>query len=255
MTQTPGPARAGRRRARCALGTVAVALALILPTGCTDGGGPSLPVGGLALAVTAARTVTRHDEPGTVTLTFALNPPDAGSTVVALLAAPPSSALEVLADGSAVIRDATGAMVTGVAAPVGPVGPGRRYDVLAPDLLAVVVDAEVDPAVATASDGSAVEVSVRISDRAIDSVEWGEREGGRSLAVVPTAWARTAGDAGLALAWSQVVAAEPDAASATMYDQLLCHTIGAPDKAAWNLEPWRPDVGTLAVLAASCNPT
>ena len=31
--------------------------------------------------------------------------------------------------------------------------------------------------------------------------------------------------------------------------------IGAPDKATWNLEPWRPDVGLFAVLAGACNPT
>jgi hypothetical protein len=40
-----------------------------------------------------------------------------------------------------------------------------------------------------------------------------------------------------------------------MHDQLVCHGIGAPDKATWNLEPWRPDVGLLAVLAAGCNPS
>ena len=39
-----------------------------------------------------------------------------------------------------------------------------------------------------------------------------------------------------------------------MYDQLACHAVGAPDKAAWNLVPWRPDVGTVAAFAAACNP-
>ncbi len=39
-----------------------------------------------------------------------------------------------------------------------------------------------------------------------------------------------------------------------MHDQLTCHALGAPDKETWNLEPWRPDVGLLAVLAAACNP-
>jgi hypothetical protein len=40
-----------------------------------------------------------------------------------------------------------------------------------------------------------------------------------------------------------------------MRDQLACHALGAPDKATWNLEPWRPDVGLLLIMAAGCNPT
>ncbi|MBX9245936.1 DUF2599 domain-containing protein, partial [Actinotalea ferrariae] len=83
---------------------------------------------------------------------------------------------------------------------------------------------------------------------------WGEREGGRSLAVAPAPWVRGGSTAGLALLEAQLVASEPEAASATMQDQLLCHVIGAPDKETWNLEPWRPDVGLVRVLAAQCNP-
>ncbi|WP_414647956.1 DUF2599 domain-containing protein [Cellulomonas sp.] len=40
-----------------------------------------------------------------------------------------------------------------------------------------------------------------------------------------------------------------------MHDQFLCHALGAADKATWNLEPWRPDVGSMATLMARCNPT
>ncbi|MDM7829703.1 DUF2599 domain-containing protein [Cellulomonas edaphi] len=84
---------------------------------------------------------------------------------------------------------------------------------------------------------------------------WGNREGGESLAVTPTAWARNGGLAAQRLTWDQLVAAEPDADSQTMHDQLTCHELGAPDKATWNLEPWRPQVDGLAMIAARCNPT
>lgn len=92
---------------------------------------------------------------------------------------------------------------------------------------------------------------------ALGSAVWAQREGegGRSLAVVPEPWVRGAGDAALDLLAAQVVAVAPEADSATMRDQLRCHHIGAPDKASWNLEPWRPDVGLFGTVAARCNPT
>ncbi|MFF2269158.1 DUF2599 domain-containing protein [Cellulosimicrobium cellulans] len=99
------------------------------------------------------------------------------------------------------------------------------------------------------------DVVVPLGTRAVRTTDWGEREGGRSLAVDPTAWARAAGQAGQELVWAQVVAAEPEVDTPTMHDQLVCHAVGAPDKATWNLEPWRPDVGLLATMAARCNPT
>ncbi len=101
---------------------------------------------------------------------------------------------------------------------------------------------------------TAWDVVVPLGTRAVRSTDWGEREGGRSLAVDPTAWARSAGQAGRELVWAQVVAAEPEADTPTMHDQLVCHAVGAPDKATWNLEPWRPDVGLLATMSARCNP-
>ncbi|QDP76978.1 DUF2599 domain-containing protein [Cellulosimicrobium cellulans] len=107
---------------------------------------------------------------------------------------------------------------------------------------------------ATTDDAAAWDVVVPLGTRAVRSTDWGEREGGRSLAVDPTAWARAAGQAGRELVWAQVVAAEPEADTSTMHDQLVCHAVGAPDKATWNLEPWRPDVGLLATMSARCNP-
>lgn len=87
------------------------------------------------------------------------------------------------------------------------------------------------------------------------SARWGTHDGGRSLAVDPSTWARDAGTAGAEATWAAVVRAHPDAATSGMHDQLTCHAIGAPHKATWNLEPWRPDVGLLATIAARCNPT
>lgn len=107
---------------------------------------------------------------------------------------------------------------------------------------------------ATTDDAGAWEVVVPLGTRAVRSTDWGEREGGLSLAVDPTAWARAAGQAGQELVWAQVVAAEPEADTPTMHDQLVCHAVGALDKATWNLEPWRPDVGLLATMSARCNP-
>jgi Protein of unknown function (DUF2599) len=98
-------------------------------------------------------------------------------------------------------------------------------------------------------------VTTTLGTAALAGATWGEREGGRSLAVDPTAWARDAGVAGRDVLWAALVTAEPEADSPAVHDQLVCHAIGAPDKATWNLEPWRPDVGLVAVLAARCNPT
>jgi len=84
---------------------------------------------------------------------------------------------------------------------------------------------------------------------------WTTQEGGRSLAVVPAPWVRTGGLAAQDALWAAVVAKVPEADSKTMHDQMLCHALGAPDKASWNLEPWRPKVDSLTMLAAGCNPT
>jgi hypothetical protein len=93
---------------------------------------------------------------------------------------------------------------------------------------------------------------------ALISATWSDTnqaEGGRSLAVVPAAWVRDSfSEAALTQLWAEVIAAQPDADTPGMYDQLVCHALGAPHKASWNIEPWRPDVGLPAVIAAACNP-
>ena len=95
--------------------------------------------------------------------------------------------------------------------------------------------------------------SLWLATKAVESLDWGTREGGRSLAVTPTPWARSGALAAEAGVWA-AMSADPDAAVPTMRAQLDCHLLGARDKATWNLEPWRPDVDTATMIATSCNP-
>ena len=151
------------------------------------------------------------------------------------LATPPGTVATVLSDTSAVLRDADGRFVAGLA----PVSPGR-LDGTGSHLLALTTDGDV---------------TLRLATVAIAGTAWGNREGGRSLAVTPTPWARTGGLAAQEGLWEQLVAREPEADSPSMHDQLLCHVLGAPDKEQWNLEPWRPQVDALTMLTSRCNPS
>lgn len=179
-----------------------------------------------------------------ITLPGAPAEPQVGAAeagVLALVAAPAGSNVEVFGDGSAVVRDPTGTAVVGLAPPQ-----GARYELVGTDLLRLV---------ARTGGLATDEVPVWIGVETIGSLTWGEREGGRSIAVEPNDWTRAAGQAGYELLWAQLVAVEPEADAPGMHDQLVCHAVGEPDKGTWNLEPWRPDVGLLAVMAALCNPT
>lgn len=156
-----------------------------------------------------------------------------GTSATLLVAAPDPLTLDLLLDGTVVVR-AEGAPVAGLS----PTGSGRL-----------------------AREGDVLELrggpgaGAWLATRMVEDLAWGDREGGRSLAVTPSAWARTGGLAADELVPDQVVAAEPEAGSATMLAQLACHQLGAPDKATWNLEPWRPDVGPVDMIVARCNPT
>ncbi len=150
-------------------------------------------------------------------------------------------ALTVHTDGSLTVVGADGVTAAGgLARPDG--GRWRTVDARTAELVPTTAKAEGTVTTTLGTDG-------------VESAVWGDREGGRSLAVDPTAWARSAGEAGVDVVWSELVADDPDLDTATMHDQLVCHAVGAPDKETWNLEPWRPDVGLLAVLAERCNPT
>lgn len=93
-------------------------------------------------------------------------------------------------------------------------------------------------------------------DEYVSTTRWGDaHEGGESLIVTPTRCTRDAGIAVLDATWTELVRLEPRADVGGMRDQLACHLIGAPNKATWNLEPWRPDAGITETVRARCNPT
>jgi Protein of unknown function (DUF2599) len=99
----------------------------------------------------------------------------------------------------------------------------------------------------------------------VDHTQWAHWGDMSSLRVYPTPAGRAeaggvdnaktvAGDE----AWSEVVAAAPEADTPGMRDQFLCHwqfaEFAQPGKASWNLEPWRPVVDAAAMVGARCNP-
>lgn len=97
----------------------------------------------------------------------------------------------------------------------------------------------------------------------VEHTQWVTYDGGTSLRVYPTDTGRSeAGETGTLRqgeqAWSEVVKRDPDANTSGMREQFLCHWQFAefiePGKTSWNLEPWRPVVSTLSLLANGCNP-
>ena len=169
-----------------------------------------------------------------------------------VLAAPEGGTFEVLADGTLLLRDAGGLVRAAADRPRGPAGTSARWEPVTADVVALRTGGPGAAGVAPGLD--AVVVEVTIAEHALASADWGEREGGRSVAVVPADWARRGGFAALDLLWAELVAAAPEADLPTVRAQLDCHALGAPDKDAWNLEPWRPDVDALAMIATACNP-
>lgn len=93
----------------------------------------------------------------------------------------------------------------------------------------------------------------------IDHTTWTEGVDGARLLVYPTeAGRREAFPDTEERAWQEVLTHSPDADTAGMRDQFVCHWVWArmvqPNKESWNLEPWRPAVGYQATVQASCNP-
>ncbi|NED99487.1 DUF2599 domain-containing protein [Phytoactinopolyspora halotolerans] len=93
----------------------------------------------------------------------------------------------------------------------------------------------------------------------IERVSWIPDPAGERLAVYPTDHGRyEAPAAQWPEAWDEVVRMEPGADYPHMRDQFRCHVefarIAEPDKPSWNLELYRPDVGYLGTVLASCNP-
>lgn len=207
----------------------------------------------------AAAVRADESSPGLRTVTLSLPP---GGSARLALASP--GALDVDTDGSITVLDGDDKAVAAIGPPAAPsledADDAPRIEVTATDATHARVEvsdrtrAQVAGATAGTTPARPLEIRFTVGTHAVESATWGENEGGRSLAVDPTNWARHAGQAGLDLIRTQLVAAEPDAGTATMGDQLVCHALGAPDKATWNLEPWRPDIGLIRTAAAQCNP-
>ena len=206
-------------------------------TGLEPGGPPvTFAVGAVSLTVQPTASFTADggtlavstDADGSARL--AVTSSATTATTVARVTAPDGMSIEVLADGSAVVRDGHG-LVAGIS----------------PKRARMADDGQVT---LSADSGGAL----WMADTAVLSLQWGDREGGRSLAVKPSAWGRSGSNAATAMVWD-VIAAEPGADGQNMHDQLVCHQLGAPDKATWNLEPWRPEVDMITLGLAKCNPT
>jgi hypothetical protein len=97
----------------------------------------------------------------------------------------------------------------------------------------------------------------------VDHTAWAQWGRLTSLRVFPTPSGRLAsqppGPAGAVdEAWSEVLTMEPDADTAGMRAQFICHWQFAemvqPGKTSWNLEPWRPVVDDAEMFASGCNP-
>jgi hypothetical protein len=218
----------------------------------------TVTVDGITLHISSRKAAdVQADDSGpgsTRTVTLSLAP---GRSARLELASP--GELDVDSDGSISVLDGNGAPIAAVSPPALPSDAGKdapRIEVTDTDATHALL--EVDARTRLGADPFPAEplrVTFVVGTQAIEGASWGENEGGRSLAVDPTDWARHAGEAGLELIRTQLVAAEPDADTRTMEHQLVCHAVGAPDKATWNLEPWRPDVGLILTATAHCNPT
>lgn len=205
------------------------------------------------------------DEDGAVALQLPLPQIADGTTAtlpVATLVAPDGMTLDVLSDDSAVVRGTDGGVVAALTTPLltgAAADAGLRVTVTSGDdgtvAWSVTRPVRTDGTV-EADPSPAGTATATFATTAVRSATWADRddEGGQSLAVVPAAWARGGSLAAEEAVWAQLIALAPDADLQSMRDQLTCHTIGAPDKESWNLEPWRPEVGLLATLAARCNP-
>jgi hypothetical protein len=97
----------------------------------------------------------------------------------------------------------------------------------------------------------------------VDHTEWAHWGRVTSLRVYPTpsgrAAARQLGTSATAdEAWAEVRALSPDADTAGMRAQFICHwqfaEFAQPGKTSWNLEPWRPVVDDSEMFASRCNP-
>ncbi|WP_375485231.1 DUF2599 domain-containing protein [uncultured Mycobacterium sp.] len=119
---------------------------------------------------------------------------------------------------------------------------------------AAIVVAQLGAAPARADSGTGV------APPFVDHTEWVHWGNLPSLRVYPTPSGRAAASrqANPDEAWSEVLALAPEANSASMRAQFVCHwqlaELAQPGKVSWNLEPWRPLVDDTTMVTSGCNP-
>ncbi|SDB92658.1 Protein of unknown function [Sanguibacter gelidistatuariae] len=218
-----------------------------------------------ATAGSAAGTTTSSDgDTGLIAeTTLAAAPADAEAPLLQLaFDVEAGSSVALAADGTGAVASPSGDLTVGFTAPVVADAAGTTLPASwrVPDTgtsdddgdqLGLAVDLVTDPPAAAYP----LTVTVHLGTTVVAGAEWGNREGGESLVVTPSAWGRVSGQTGETFGWADVVGREPAADTSVMEMQFRCHQLGAPDKATWNLEPWRPDVSYLDYLVARCNPT
>lgn len=217
--------------------------------------------GAVVLDHESAGTSPETGEPATVSsvpdadtgAVLTLTLPDPQTSVSLDVPAAPGGAARSEADSSAAVTSPDGRLVLGMSSPEGTAPDGSHPPVrwsADDDGPRLVLDlGDVDPA------DFPLVVTTHLGTSVVASTSWGEREGGRSLAVTPTDWGRVSGATGSVFAWADLLAADPTADTPGMEEQLQCHLLGAREKATWNLEPWRPAVSLVEYALARCNPT
>jgi Protein of unknown function (DUF2599) len=129
---------------------------------------------------------------------------------------------------------------------------------------AAVVVALLGAPAAAADPGAAGAAASPYVPPFVDHTEWVQSNHLPSLRVYPTASGRAAArqlgpaSADADEAWREVLALAPDAGTAGMREQFICHwqvaEFAQPGKASWNLEPWRPVVSADEMVGSGCNP-
>ncbi len=131
--------------------------------------------------------------------------------------------------------------------------PGGRHD--AADGPGAVAGNPAGPAGAAAPSSPPAPASSAQVPPLIESARWVRRGGRDSLEVIPSTWQREHPDAEtIDIAWSRLLRVRPEADTPGLRDQYACHVSFAPGKAAYYLEPWRPEVGYPRTVAEKCNP-
>jgi len=128
---------------------------------------------------------------------------------------------------------------------------------------AAVLVAVLAPLPGTAPATAGPEFETAYAPPFVDHTQWAHWGRLPSLRVYPTPAGRVAArlpetTAAADEAWSEVLALSPNADTAGMRAQFICHwqfaELAQPGKASWNLEPWRPVVDDSEMVASGCNP-